>query len=431
MTSDDMTRRRTAQKRYHPGWGQREYTGWYDEQMSWKSTCYLGDWSFLGESQIAVSGPDALALLSGLSVNSFARFEIGQGKHMVQCTEPGYVVGEGVLVRLAEDRFITQGSSARWTAYQAAVRGSDVEISHPRSFIFQVSGPQALAVVEAVTGEDLTEIRFMRTHRTTIAGVEVMLLRQGMAGEIGFEIHGPAAEGEAVRRRILDVGEGYGIRQLGSRTAMINHLEAAFPTGGWHFLNDTYSDDGYSPWAAENFGIHKLSGRTRGSLEARSMEEYLTDPYELGWGRSVKFDHDFIGREALELAQAAPGRQRVTLVWDVEDVMRVYGSHFAEGAEPLQYLDMPYQEEWAFWADAVLDDKGSTVGMSTVPGYSALFRRFLSLAYVSSEHAAPGSEVGIRWGEPGRRQTVVRAHVEAAPIKQDNRRSDLGTLRGA
>lgn len=75
----DISRRTPAV--YHFGWGAPEYTNWMDEQMSWKETCYIGDWSFL--VALVVEGPEALKLFSDISVNSFAKFDIGQAKHAI------------------------------------------------------------------------------------------------------------------------------------------------------------------------------------------------------------------------------------------------------------------------------------------------------------------------------------------------------------
>jgi glycine cleavage system aminomethyltransferase T len=78
---------------YHPGWGGPEYTTWQDEQMSWKKTCYIGDWSFLGNYfNLLFEGPEALKLVSDISVNSFANFEIEQGKHIIQCNDDGKII---------------------------------------------------------------------------------------------------------------------------------------------------------------------------------------------------------------------------------------------------------------------------------------------------------------------------------------------------
>lgn len=128
--------------------------------MSWKTTCYLGDWSFLWDARF--TGPDALQLFRDTGINSVENFEIGQAKHLVQCNEQGKVIAEGILMRLGEDDFSTQSTTAFWSTYVAHRDGYDVTVTKPATFQFQVSGPTALATCQAVTGEDLTDIRFMR-----------------------------------------------------------------------------------------------------------------------------------------------------------------------------------------------------------------------------------------------------------------------------
>src|SRR5918993_2133220 len=81
-----------------------EYTDWIDESMSWKETCYIGDWSFLWERRF--KGPDALKLFSDISVNSFAKFDIGQSKHVIHTNKDGKVIHEGILSRLDNDEFM-------------------------------------------------------------------------------------------------------------------------------------------------------------------------------------------------------------------------------------------------------------------------------------------------------------------------------------
>src|SRR4051794_37668521 len=134
---------------FHPGWGRTpEYTGWRDEQLAWKRTCSLGDWSFLWD--VELSGRDALRLLSDSAVNSMASFDVGQAKHLVQCNDDGKVIAEGVLLRLAEDRFATQSTTAFYTAFLANSGQYNVEWRHRESFQYQVGGPNSLAVVEQV-----------------------------------------------------------------------------------------------------------------------------------------------------------------------------------------------------------------------------------------------------------------------------------------
>lgn len=422
MTNPIISFLRNAPRTSHPGWGAPEYSGWQDEQLSWKTTCYLGDWSFLWD--VRFDGPGALDLLRDSGVNSFENFAIGQGKHLIQCSERGKVIGEGVLMRIGEESFKTQSTTALWSAYLASKGAYDVTVTHLDTFQFQVSGPAALAVCEKAAGETLRDIRFMRFREVTIGGARVEALRQGMAGEIGFEFHGDAADADAVREAILAAGAEFGIRRLGRRTAMINHLEAAFPTGSWHYQADFFSDPDFMAFVGANFDMQGLSTALGGSYDSNDLDDYLFSPYELGWGKSVKFDHEFVGRAALEKEAAATKRVRVTLEWNNDDVVDVYRSMFEDGPA-YDFIDVPHNSRFVFWADEVRDAGGNRVGMSTAPGYSCYFRRVLTLAYVQPEFAKPGTTLTLIWGEGDSPRKEIRVTVAPAPYKADHRRVDL------
>ena len=107
MKANLATMRSAPEGYFTVRFGKPEYTSWMDESMSWKETCYIGDWSFLWERRI--KGPDALKLLSDISVNSFAKFDIGQAKHVIHCDKSGKVIHEGILSRVADEEFMLFG----------------------------------------------------------------------------------------------------------------------------------------------------------------------------------------------------------------------------------------------------------------------------------------------------------------------------------
>lgn len=379
------------------------------------------DVSFLWK--IEVQGSDALRVFADSSINSYANFPIGAAKHVVQCNHNGKVVGEGVLMRTGEQTYRTQSASASWTAWLIHNGDYDVAWTKLSRFQFQVSGPAALAVCEKVTGETLTDIEFMYFRTVRIAGVEVDALRMGMAGEVGFEFHGEGAHAEAVRAAILQADEEFGIRRLGARTAMINQLEAAFPTGGWHYQSDLFAP-GFLEYLTQQFDLRGLSAKICGSFDSDDINDYLLSPVALGWCRQIKFDHEFTGRSALEQEVRAPSRVRVTLEFDSEDVIEIYRSLF-EGGEPYQFLDIPHQEQWVTWVDAVRDANGTDIGFSTIPGHNFYFRKVLTLSYIDPRYSEPGTRVQVLWGEPGTRQKLISATVALAPYRKDNRCAGL------
>lgn len=416
-------------------WGKLEYTDWQDENLSWKQTCYLGDWSYLDEFRI--KGEDALQFFADHAINSFAKFDIGQAKHAVFCNMNGKVIGEGVLERLGEDEFEFQsrGPVVHWLEYRlekGAYRATAV--TNIEKFKLQVSGPNALAVCEKAAGQSLRDIGFMRFETLPIGGTHALFLRQGMAGEIGFELQGPIEHADAVRQAILEAGAEFGIRQLGSRTAMINHLEAAFPTVTHDYLpavEDEAERDFFEQYSAKPpvygtpgwFRGFERTGKVKGSFEGESVKDWYRSPVELGWAKSIKFDHDFYGRAALEAEVAEMKRVRRTLIWNKEDVVDVFASLFDEEV-PYDYMEFPRHQWNAMYANSVYDgDK--LVGVATSRGYSYFFRKMLSHVVIDADYAEPGTELTLIWGDPGHRQKTIRVTVAPSPFKPDNRRADL------
>ena len=426
MAIDVASMRTTPPGYFTTRWGLPEYSDWRDESMSWKESCYIGDWSFLWERRF--KGPDAIKLFSDICVNSFAKFDIGQSKHAIHCDENGKVVHEGILSRLSEDELMLFGRGCFWADYKLRHGNYNCTSKADDWFNLQVSGPNAIHVVEKAAGQNLRDIKFMHSGKIKIRGHEVLALRQGMAGEIGFELQGPTQHSAEVYDAIMQAGKEFGIRQLGGRTVFINHLEACFPTIITDYCPAIFSDamreyrdefQAAMPGFAATFNI-------AGSFEADDISAWYRSPVELGWGKNVKFDHDFIGRKALEPEVAAPKRLMRTLVWNADDVIDVYASLFKEGKQ-YDYMEIPRDQRGFMYADKVTKN-GKLVGVATSRGYSYYFREMLSLCTIDVAFSEPGTEVVVIWGNPGTPQKEIRATVAPAPYKTDNRRADFASL---
>jgi glycine cleavage system aminomethyltransferase T len=127
----------------------------------------------------------------------------------------------------------------------------------------------------------------------------------------------------------------------------------------------------------------------------------------------VKFDHDFIGRAALEQLAVNPKRTKVTLVWNGRDVEHAMGTLFDEG-RIAKYIDLPLANYATLPYDKVVKG-GATVGLSTYTGYNYNERAILSLGIVDNAYSEPGTEVTVVWGEAGGGSTkpTVEPHVQA------------------
>jgi glycine cleavage system aminomethyltransferase T len=153
------------------------------------------------------------------------------------------------------------------------------------------------------------------------------------------------------------------------------------------------------------------------------------NPVELGWAGMINFDHDFVGRRALERMVANPKRRMVTLEWNIEDVVDIYASQFRD-EEPYPPMDRPndvyYESSRAhvYHADQVLQDR-KLVGISSGRSISQFYRRMLSLCSIDIECSTIGTDVTVLWGDPGTRQKEVHAKVARFPYLNENRNQDV------
>jgi len=419
-----------------------EYSNWRDEQRAWQETCVLFNQSY-HMTDMYVEGPDALKLLSALGVNSFKGFEPNKAKQFVPCNYDGYVIGDVILFYLDKDSFNLVGrpSVHNWVQYHAETGRYNVKLERDeraaartgpivrKVYRYQVQGPNAMKTIEKVTGKPAPDLKFFNMTTITIAGRQVRALRHGMAGQPGFEIFGPWEDGEAVKAAIVEAGKEFGLRLVGARAYSSNTLES-----GWipSPMPAIYSGDklkAYRQWLPAN-GYEAIAS-LGGSFYSDNITDYYFTPYDLGYGPVVKFDHDFIGREALEKIANKPHRRKVTLALNNEDVTRAIGTMFQK-SNRAKYFDWPSAVYATLPYDKVLRN-GKMVGISTWCGYSANEGKMLTLAILDNEHSHPGTEVTFVWGEEGggslkptverHVQTEIRAIVSPVPYAEVARTS--------
>jgi vanillate/3-O-methylgallate O-demethylase len=424
-----------------------EFANWRVEQEAWRKTAVLFDQSHHMD-ELIVEGPQAAEFLAYHGVNDFSNFDLNRAKHFVPVTPAGHVIGDHIIFREREDKFILVGRAptSNWLMFCAAWGKWNVRIKHdPRStsrpegervlrthYRYQIQGPDAPKIFEKMNGGPIPEIRFFHVDWINVGSKKVQALRHGMSGAPGLEIWGPYEDKHYIHSTILQAARDAGVNlvQCGSRAYSTNTLES-----GWipSPLPGIYTGEGmlkdYRDWLGSD--MYEAAGAIGGSFVSDNIEDYYVNPFELGYGFYIGWKKgDFIGKEALSKLKDAPtNRKKVTFEWNPEDVVKVIASAFEEGT-PYKWIDFPQPNYASSTADMVTHD-GRMVGMSMFNGYSYNERRLLSLGVVHKDIEV-GDVLTLRWGEPEptektsterHRQAEIRVRVSPTPYAREARES--------
>lgn len=397
-----------------------EYAGWREEQRA-SQTVAFSDLSH-HMSDLFLEGPDSTRLLEAVSANDFGNFAVGQAKQFVPVSQEGYIITDGILMRTDAQKYILSGVPAaqNWVKYHGEKGGYDVSATvdpdsafrksgGPVLFRYQLQGQRALELTERVFGGPLPKTKFFHSIEVSLRGRRFRALRHGMLGQPGYEFIGRWEDGEEVKEAILGAGKEFGLTLIGGLAYATNGIESGWiptPTPGIYVLPEL---EDYRRWLS----LYSFEGQKplHGTFVSQDIRDYYVSPYELGYGRSIAFNHDFIGRASLEEARNDIRRTKVTLVFNPDDVRDVFGS------------DPGYILSYARYR--VLS-ASRTAGMTFYCGHIHPQGTILGLALVDSACAAPGTEVTVLWGEhPGPDSAValdadvgyarMRATVQPAP----------------
>lgn len=405
-----------------------EYAGWRAEQAAWHETVSISDLSHHMFDTV-LEGPGATALLAAVSANNYENFAVGQAKQFIPVTARGNIVTDGILLREAPERYVLSGIPAaqNWVRYHGEKGGYDVTFTtdpssafrggaDPGLFRYQIQGPRAKALVEKVFSGPLPPAKFFHSVPVTLDGRSVRALRHNMAGQDGFEFIGQWPDAAAVKETFAAAGEEFGLVHVGAWAYASASVESGWiPSPVPGIYTDPELAD-YRAWLPL-FGIEGKRP-LNGSFFSENIEDYYVSPWELGYGRSISFNHDFIGRDALLAAKDTAPRTKVTLVLNPADVAR---HDLAKGGFYLTYARHRIEA-----ADGTL--AGLTHQTATIDTAGTI----LALSLIDKRCADPGTGVTVVWGEhpgPGTAPDAdlgfprIRATVAAAPFDTHARQS--------
>ncbi len=182
------------------------------------------------EKPLEISGPDAVAFLEKVFARKIAPMQEGRGYYAIACTPQGGVFMDGVIFKLAENRYwYVQADGAFQTWLIAHSGGFDVTISDPQSRVLQIQGPASLAIMQAASNGAITEqLRYFRSGYFDLGGQTLYVSRTGFTGELGFEIYcdGATTDHLPLWDHLIAAGQPHGMEFSSTRAMTIRRIEA-------------------------------------------------------------------------------------------------------------------------------------------------------------------------------------------------------------
>ncbi|MCS7174307.1 glycine cleavage system aminomethyltransferase GcvT [Pseudothermotoga sp.] len=261
-----------------------EFSGWMmplqyenivSEVEAVRKNVAIFDVSHMGE--ISIVGPDTVKFLDWLLTNAFSTLTVGQAMYSVICNKNGGIIDDLIAYKIAEDEALLIVNAANvekdfnWISSCAKRFNVKVENVSDRYGLIAVQGPKSEALFSCVSSE-VTSLRYYHFTKSVIFGKECMVSRTGYTAEDGFEVCCSWQDTPHIWQNLFRIGEKFELKPAGLGARDICRLEASY------------------------------------MLYGSDMDENTT-PLEVGLGWVVKFDKDFVGREAL-LAQKEHGVTR-------------------------------------------------------------------------------------------------------------------------
>ncbi len=246
-----------------------QYSGVIDEHRAVREAAGLFDVSHMGE--IEITGPEALDAVQLVSTNDAAQLSENQAQYTVFCTSEGGIVDDAIIYKISGDHYFICVNASNvekdfnWIREQVGKKKLNAKVKDVSSDYAQlaIQGPEAVAIVNALSESDLRGIAPFTFRNTTVNGTDVMVSATGYTGEPGFELYFPAEKAVAMFDAIMEEGRPKGLKPVGLGARDTLRLEMKY---------SLYGND----------------------IDAK------TTPLEANLGWVVKFHKtDFIGKEAL------------------------------------------------------------------------------------------------------------------------------------
>ena len=243
-----------------------------------------------GELPLEIVGPDAEVLLQRVFTRDVSTVRVGRCSYQFACYHDGGMITDGVLVRLAEDRFwFGQADGDLYSWFRAHALGLDVQVLNPDVWISQVQGPRSLEVLEAVVDGPMPDrFNYFDMAEVSIANQPVVITRTGFSNELGWEFYlTPDIDAVAVGDRILSVGQDFGMIITSADVFRARRIEAGLLNAGSDFDMTTTPFD---------VGLGGMVDFAKGDFSGRAALHAVADTLCRTWGMRVDGSVASLGR---------------------------------------------------------------------------------------------------------------------------------------
>jgi aminomethyltransferase len=337
-----------------------------------------------------ITGRDASRLLDHVVTRNVGTAKVGQVLYTPWCDNAGKQIDDGTISVLGEQKFrmTSADPTLRWLHLNSGGLDVALEDVSDRTAALSLQGPSSREILQLAAERDLSGLKYFRLTDAKIRGIPVTISRTGYTGDLGYEVWVDATPAVPVWDALIEIGTAYGITPAGMLALDVARIEA-----GLLLIEVDYVSS-----------RHAL------------IEAQKSSPLELGLGWTVATDKErYNGQAALEAERlgGGPSWQFTGLTVDWDSLERLYAE-----------VGLPPRLPTQAWRTSVpVYDRGGNrqVGYATSGGWSPLLKRYMALAHLGSDSAAPGTEVRMEVTVEHHRKQAT-AHVTPLPFFNPDRK---------
>ena len=323
----------------------------------------------------SVTGPDAAAFLSRITVKNINKLGVGRVSYCCWCDDDGKVIDDGTVMRKSEQDFFVTSADPCYSWFSRFTRGYDIQLEEVTDQIagLALQGPTSRDILKHVCDADLDELRFFAITKTRADDFELHISRTGYTGDLGYELWVENKHALKLWDAIMSAGKAYAIRPAGLDALDVTRIESGL------ILKDV---DYYN-------ALHAL------------IEDRKSTPYELTLGWTVNLNRiPFNGQAALK-AEKEKGSKWAIVGLDIDwpQIEALYNKY-----------GLPPEIGYHSWRSSVpiytSTDKKNQIGYATSGTWSPILKKNIALATVQKKYDTIGSELQIEMTVEHKRYTV-------------------------